>query len=154
MIENEDKINKHRQIKSQEKQNKENNEQSNKTKSGNQKKVNKTDSNSIPELKPSGRPKPAVDSAIGQVIKDRLFNISTSTVLSSIDSDVSSPQQPKFTEKRHSLADHNNIEDNYESDGEFPEDELLHMLRQQRVQYEVQLRQIDEMLAKLEPEDS
>ena len=38
---------------------------------------------------------------IFQVIKDRLFNISNSTVLSSIDSEMSSPpQQPKFTEER------------------------------------------------------
>jgi len=34
------------------------------------------------------------------VIKDRLFNISNSTVLSSIDSEMSSPQLPKFTEVR------------------------------------------------------
>lgn len=112
----------------------------------------------IPELKQSGNPtisKPAMESAIGQVIKDRLFNISNSTVLSSIDSEMSSPpQQPKFTEVRgKKLPVTKATEDNDESDGEYPEDQLLHMLRQQRTQYEVQLRQIDQMLAKLEPED-
>ncbi|XP_052062607.1 uncharacterized protein LOC127702446 [Mytilus californianus] len=120
------------------------------------KSIPKEDDRNIPILKKSGKPthsKPVVDNAIGQVVKDRLFNISTSTVLSSIDSEISSPpRHPKFTADSQQQKKEN-TDDSYESDGEYPDDQLLHMLRQQRAQYEEQLRHIDDMLARLEPEE-
>ncbi|XP_076111770.1 uncharacterized protein LOC143080013 [Mytilus galloprovincialis] len=123
----------------------------------NEKITQKEDDRNIPTLKKSGKPthsKPVVDNAIGQVVKDRLFNISTSTVLSSIDSEISSPpRRPIFTVDSQQQKEEKK-DDSYESDGEYPDDQLLHMLRQQRAQYEEQLRHIDDMLARLEPGDS
>ncbi|XP_021370368.1 uncharacterized protein LOC110461276 [Mizuhopecten yessoensis] len=115
---------------------------------------------------------PHVQSAIGQVIKDRLFDLSTSSVISSVDSlptfvspsasldhtlseSLSQPPQGRISQSRESVPHHTeprprrrvSQEEEEESDGEFPDDQLLTMLRRQRAQYEEQLRMIDEKLA-------
>ncbi|XP_062600084.1 uncharacterized protein LOC134261688 [Saccostrea cucullata] len=155
----------------------------------------------------------SVNSAIGQVIKDRLFTSSLSTVIDSVDNSLLdqnrqsveitestrisppelSPPDPKppsglsapdsrVKEKQRTgtqkerkvktgsvpeeagkgqnlaeeakrgrnLAELEN-EESYESDGEFPEDQLLQILRAQRSQFEQQLGHIDKLLQKLSP---
>ncbi|XP_069118728.1 titin homolog [Argopecten irradians] len=118
-----------------------------------------------------GRQKKHVESTIGQVIKDRLFDLSTSSVISSVDSlptfvsqsasfdhtlSESQPQPPQDriptsqgSAPPESAQPCPQIRQNEEedSDGEFPDDQLLVMLRRQRAQYEEQLRVIDEKLA-------
>ncbi|XP_060067718.1 uncharacterized protein LOC132547926 [Ylistrum balloti] len=137
----------------------------------------KEDVKSVPVLRQSQSPRPQagrkkvphVESTIGQVIKDRLFDLSTSSVISSVDSmptfmspstsldqtmlEAQPPQgrlpqtqvsTPETTESQpHPRVSQNEDE---ESDGEFPDDQLLTMLRRQRTQYEEQLRVIDEKL--------
>ncbi|XP_062595376.1 protein IWS1 homolog isoform X2 [Saccostrea cucullata] len=145
----------------------------------------------------------SVNSAIGQVIKDRLFTSSLSTVIDSVDnslldqnrqsveitestrisppelsppdpkppSGLSAPDSrvkekqrtgtqkerkvktgsvPEEAGKGQNLAELEN-EESYESDGEFPEDQLLQILRAQRSQFEQQLGHIDKLLQKLSP---
>ncbi|XP_067678983.1 uncharacterized protein [Haliotis asinina] len=43
-------------------------------------------------------------------------------------------------------ASQGDTNEEYESDGDFPDDHLLQMLRQQRAEYEIKLRQIDDLL--------
>ncbi|XP_046554919.1 uncharacterized protein LOC124264224 [Haliotis rubra] len=43
-------------------------------------------------------------------------------------------------------ASQDDTNEEYESDGDFPDDHLLQMLRQQRAEYEIKLRQIDDLL--------
>ncbi|KAL8573865.1 hypothetical protein ACOMHN_029313 [Nucella lapillus] len=88
-------------------------------------------------------------SAIGQVVQDRLFDMSVS-VLSSVDSvsslhpsvGTSSPLPPP---SRH--ASSAPVESDVDSDGEFESDPLLAVLRQQRERHETQLRCLDSILA-------
>ncbi|KAJ8321921.1 hypothetical protein KUTeg_000392 [Tegillarca granosa] len=103
-------------------------------------KTQQKDSGKIPKLRYSGSPKlerhgtradAPVEDVIGQVVKTRLFDASASTVMSSVDS------LPSFSVTH----------DTYDSDMEFPEDELLKILRQQRSQYEEKLRKIDHLLS-------
>lgn len=153
----------------------------------------------------------SVNTAIGQVIKDRLFTSSLSTVVDSVDISVVDPnrQSVEFTEstritphdsssqselsppdpkppkglpthdskqrerkaetrkqkpaktaksesdsrKAERLTNITELEngDSYESDGEFPEDQLLQILRAQRSSYEEKLGHIDKLLAELSP---
>ncbi|XP_076457631.1 uncharacterized protein LOC143291585 [Babylonia areolata] len=86
-----------------------------------------------------------LSSAIGQVVQDRLFDMSVS-VLSSVDS-VSSLQPGVVSPSpgpRHTLAA---AEPACDSDGEFESDPLLVVLRQQRQSHEAQLRCLDSILA-------
>lgn len=160
---------------------------------------------------PSMKKFESVNTAIGQVIKDRLFTSSLSTVIDSVDisgvdpnrqsveftestritphdsspqSELSPPdpkppkglsapeskQREKKAETRRerpaktvkSESDRRKAEraanvteleneDSYESDGEFPEDQLLQILRAQRSSYEEKLGHIDKLLAELSP---
>lgn len=160
---------------------------------------------------PSMKKFESVNTAIGQVIKDRLFTSSLSTVIDSVDISGVDPnrQSVEFTESTRitphdpcpqselsppdpkppkGLSAHDsklrdkksetrkegpakivksesdrrkaervaNVtelenEDSYESDGEFPEDQLLQILRAQRSSYEEKLGHIDKLLAELSP---
>ncbi|CAH1796667.1 unnamed protein product [Owenia fusiformis] len=83
------------------------------------------------------RTRSPVGSAIGQVVTDRLFTSDT-TVRSSTESDIDS----------NSHTEHNRSPTS--SDGEEgKDDELLQMLRKRRAQFETQLREIDEILSKM-----
>ncbi|KAL5019559.1 hypothetical protein ScPMuIL_002451 [Solemya velum] len=107
----------------------------------------------------AGRPV-SVDNAIGQVVNDRLFNMMSSSVISSVESLPSfttpeppsrqspTPQtQPQHTAPQGQGEDKPQTEeDDYISDGEFEDDQLLQILRNQRSHFEQQLREIDEQL--------
>ncbi|XP_048777496.2 protein IWS1 homolog isoform X2 [Ostrea edulis] len=161
---------------------------------------------------PSMKKFESVNSAIGQVIKDRLFVSSLSSVMDSVDSNIfdQDRQSVDFTEstrishpdnsqqlgllppdpkpptglsdpdssvkekqavgmrKEKSVKDMSSAPDQgtadrvkhvaavqngegYESDGEFPDDQLLQILRSQRLHYEEQLGHIDKLLTELSP---
>lgn len=108
-------------------------------------------------LKPTGSSSPKterrnVDRAIGQVVKNHLFSMSTSTILSSVESLPPSASMERLP-RQHQKPDVSaveEIEETEDSDGEFPDDHLLQMLRNQRSGYEQQLKEIDEQIARLE----
>ncbi|XP_061165196.1 uncharacterized protein LOC133174155 [Saccostrea echinata] len=175
--------------------------------SGTQEKDSAEGEESIPRPRechsPSMKRSESVNTAVGQVIKDRLFTSSLSTVMDSVDSSMLdqnrqsveitestrlshpelSPPDPKppsglsapdsrmkdkhptetrrerkvktksvqkEAERGQNLAELEN-EESYESDGEFPDDRLLQILRAQRSQFEEQLEHIDKLLQKLSP---
>ncbi|KAK7106585.1 microtubule-associated protein futsch-like [Littorina saxatilis] len=86
----------------------------------------------------------SLTSAIGQVVQDRVFDMSGSVMssvesLSSLQHSADSPLPP-----RHQPSV---TEADYESDGQFEDDPLLQVLRQQRHLHEAQLRVLDAVLA-------
>ncbi|KAL3886767.1 hypothetical protein ACJMK2_026740 [Sinanodonta woodiana] len=122
------------------------------------------DKKTVPVPKHSSSPTkdPMIQDTIGQVVKDRLFNLSeSSVVLSSVESlnpsQMSPGQQPQHSQKQkqQNFTDGRRTtepaekDEEYISEGEFSDDQLLQMLREKRAQYEQQLQEIDGALSKL-----
>ncbi|KAK3612116.1 hypothetical protein CHS0354_031186 [Potamilus streckersoni] len=122
------------------------------------------DKKAVPFPKHSSSPTkhPMIQDTIGQVVKDRLFNLSESSVVfSSVESlpsshmsPVQQPQHPQKQKQQNDTIGRMNAEpaekdEEYVSEGEFSDDQLLQMLRQKRAQYEQQLQEIDGALSQL-----
>ncbi|XP_041373077.1 uncharacterized protein LOC121386291 [Gigantopelta aegis] len=117
----------------------------------------------LPKIRMSSSPQiraARLNSAIGQVVQDHLFSRSELTVVSSVDSWTSLTDHRQRSGERcedetldtamtaeKPALDTGTTCDRYESDEEFPDDNLLQILRRQRVHFEDKLRNIDSLLA-------
>jgi len=96
-------------------------------------------------------PSDVLSGVIGQVVSERLFSTPRSSTSSLTGSEEGVELRDVEVPNHHHVSEEENANPEVNSDNEFPDDEVLKMLRQQARRYREQLRQIDSLLNQQTP---